>query len=244
MASASLSPSAHQSNPDLRTKPLRIRTSPTADRPPSRRSLLTKPRLLLPQKEKPQPNRTRLLLRPTLRLRSRMGLRALVGRSGLLLDLFRPKRARTGLLRAATRCLSTTCSTGTSARTLCCCATSTCFGTYLARSDTQILTAMLCSATDFQLVLVLSYAATLTLFPTGSLTLHFLHALTWCLFHSCGLGLLLRAQSQSKFLVRHYLKHYHYPQHDRGQGAVHEAFQNWKTIYNLSMCMTYGGCIS
>ena len=79
-----------------------------------------------------------------------------------------------------------------------------------------------------------------TLLPTSSLTLHFVHAITWCLFQSFGLGVLLRAQSQSKFLVRHYLKHYHYPQHDRGQGAVHEAFQNWKTIYNLSMCMTYG----
>ncbi|KAI0744530.1 phosphatidylethanolamine N-methyltransferase [Earliella scabrosa] len=108
------------------------------------------------------------------------------------------------------------------------------------RKDTLLLHHVdLLRASDFQLVLVLFYAATLTLFATSSLTLHFLHALAWCLFHSVGLGLLLRAQSQSKFLVRHYLKHYHYPQHDRGQGAVHEAFQNWKTIYNLSMCMTY-----
>ncbi|KAI0742935.1 phosphatidylethanolamine N-methyltransferase [Daedaleopsis nitida] len=108
------------------------------------------------------------------------------------------------------------------------------------RQDTLLLHNIdLLRASDFQLVLVLFYAATLTLLPTGSLTLHFCHALAWCLFHSVGLGLLLRAQSQGKFLVRHYLKHYHYPQHDRGQGAVHEAFQNWKTIYNLSMCMTY-----
>ena len=96
------------------------------------------------------------------------------------------------------------------------------------------------SASDFQLVLVVFYAIALTLLPTSSLTLHFVHAITWCLFQSFGLGVLLRAQSQSKFLVRHYLKHYHYPQHDRGQGAVQEAFQNWKVIYNLSMCMTYG----
>ena len=96
------------------------------------------------------------------------------------------------------------------------------------------------SASDFQLVLVVLYAIALTLLPTSSLTLHFVHAITWCLFQSFGLGVLLRAQSQSKFLVRHYLKHYHYPQHDRGQGAVQEAFQNWKVIYNLSMCMTYG----
>ena len=98
------------------------------------------------------------------------------------------------------------------------------------------------SASDFQLVVVLGYAAVLTLFPTDSLTVHALHALAWCAFHVVGLGLVLRAQSQGKFLVRHYLKHYHYPHNDRGQGAVHEAFQNWKQIYNTSMCMTYGGC--
>ncbi|TFK90909.1 phosphatidylethanolamine N-methyltransferase [Polyporus arcularius HHB13444] len=108
------------------------------------------------------------------------------------------------------------------------------------RKDTVLLHNVdLLRASDFQLVLVLFYAIALTLLPTGSLTLHFVHAVTWCLFQSFGLGLLLRAQSQHKFLVRHYLKHYHYPQHDRGQGAVQEAFQNWKVIYNLSMCMTY-----
>ncbi len=96
------------------------------------------------------------------------------------------------------------------------------------------------SASDFQLILVLIYAVALTIFPTNSLTLHFVHALAWCLFHSVGLGLLLRAQSQNKFLVRHFLKHYHYPHHDRGQGAVREAFQNWKQMYNMSMCMSYG----
>ena len=73
--------------------------------------------------------------------------------------------------------------------------------------------------------------------PAG---MHALHALAWCAFDYIGLGLVLRAQSQGKFLVRHYLKHYHYPHNDRGQGALHEAFQNWKQIYNTSMCMMYG----
>lgn len=86
--------------------------------------------------------------------------------------------------------------------------------------------------------LVLAFAPSLS--RSSALMLHFGHALAWCLFHTVGLGLLLRAQSQSKFMVRHYLKHYHYPQNDRGQGAVQEAFQNWKAIYNLSMGMTYG----
>ncbi|EJF60163.1 phosphatidylethanolamine N-methyltransferase [Dichomitus squalens LYAD-421 SS1] len=101
-------------------------------------------------------------------------------------------------------------------------------------------------ASDFQLILILSYAVALTICPTNSLPLHFVHALTWCLFNEFGLGLLLRAQSQNKFLVRHYLKHYHYPQNDRGQGAIREALQNWKGIYNMSMCMSYVslGCLA
>ena len=110
--------------------------------------------------------------------------------------------------------------------------------------DGSILTLFVYSASDLQLVLLMAYALAFAFVPSlsrsSALTLHFGHALAWCLFHTVGLGLLLRAQSQSKFMVRHYLKHYHYPQNDRGQGAVQEAFQNWKAIYNLSMGMTYG----
>lgn len=96
------------------------------------------------------------------------------------------------------------------------------------------------------LVLIVFYGLAFVLFPTlshrTSLVLHFVHALAWCLIHYFGLGLLLREQSDNKFFVRHYLKHYHYDyaQSDRGQNAIIEAFSNWKTIYNLSMCMTYG----
>ena len=94
------------------------------------------------------------------------------------------------------------------------------------------------------LVLIIFYGLAFTLLPTlapaGTLVLHFSHALAWCIIHYFGLGLLLRAQSKHKFLVRHYLKNYHYLKDDGGQGAVVEAFANWKTIYNLSMCMTYG----
>ncbi len=90
--------------------------------------------------------------------------------------------------------------------------------------------------------------------PRLALTAHFLHALTWRLFHSFGLGLLLRAQSNSKWLVRHFLKHYHYPgdlSNDEpadGQEresvvrrATEEAFGNWQIGYNISLVMTYGG---
>lgn len=48
-------------------------------------------------------------------------------------------------------------------------------------------------------------------------------------------------------LVRHFLKHYPYPQRS-GSGkssslrkaAATEAFENWKRLYNLSLCMSYG----
>jgi phosphatidylethanolamine N-methyltransferase len=36
------------------------------------------------------------------------------------------------------------------------------------------------------------------------------------------------------------MKHYYYPPNDGGVSAVQEAFSNWKAIYNLSLCMTYG----
>ncbi|KAI8996321.1 phospholipid methyltransferase-domain-containing protein [Trametes punicea] len=122
------------------------------------------------------------------------------------------------------------------------------FHRYFRKDTVFLINVDLLRATDFQLVLLMLYALASVFVPSlstsGVLTLHFMHALAWCLFHSFGLGLLLRAQSQNKFLVRHFLKHYHYPQDDRGQGAVQEAFQNWKAIYNVSMTMTYASSIA
>lgn len=111
-------------------------------------------------------------------------------------------------------------------------------------------------ATDFALVVLVLYALT-TLVPALpsrlALTAHFLHALGWRLFHSYGLGLLLRAQSKSKWLVRHYLKHYHYHGSSTSSSgedseeresvvkrATEEAFGNWQVGYNISLVMTYG----
>ncbi|KAG1732651.1 phospholipid methyltransferase-domain-containing protein [Suillus paluster] len=98
-------------------------------------------------------------------------------------------------------------------------------------------------SSDAMLVLLLVYVILGSSLPTlsyhATLTLHFAHACAWCIFHSFGLGLLLRAQSKSKFLVRHFLKHYHYPSGDHGDGAVQEAFTNWKSLYNISLCMSY-----
>jgi len=93
------------------------------------------------------------------------------------------------------------------------------------------------------LLLIIVYSLVIAFLPPlshqGTLALHFGHALAWCIFHCFGLGLLLNAQSKNKFLVRHFLKNYHYQQNDVRGGAVMEAFANWKSLYNLSMCMTY-----
>ena len=102
-----------------------------------------------------------------------------------------------------------------------------------------------CSAADFKLVLAIGYSSALILGSSVPahwiLPLHFLHALFWRIIHSFVLGSLLKAQSRSKYLVRHFLKHYYYPPNvDGDSGAVQDAFNNWKEVYNLSLCMTYG----
>ena len=101
-------------------------------------------------------------------------------------------------------------------------------------------------APDFMMCLVFLYSAAFTFMPQLSLhseiAVHFVHALLWRFHHSIVLGVYLKRQSNSKFLVRHYLKHYHYSGSnlENARGAVQEAFTNWKAIYNLSMVMTFG----
>lgn len=105
---------------------------------------------------------------------------------------------------------------------------------------------LLSSASDVKLVLLLGYAIVMSFcLPSlhsshSLLAFHFLHALAWRFIHSFALGLVLKAQSDSKFLVRHFITRYHYPGKDAGRDAVREAFNNWKSLYNLSLCMTYG----
>lgn len=111
---------------------------------------------------------------------------------------------------------------------------------YFTLDQTKIIIA---SASDFMLGLVVFYAVMFAVLPPlstkSTIVLHFVHAFMWRVYHTFVLGLLLRAQSKSKFIVRHFMKHYYYPEYDSGSGAVAEAFTNWKSIYNLSMCMTY-----
>lgn len=98
-------------------------------------------------------------------------------------------------------------------------------------------------------MVLITYATLFTLLPSAVfashstlVAVHFTHAFIWCLIHVFGLGLLLRAQSKNKFLVKHYMKNYHYTfgSEEGANGAIMEAFANFKAIYNASLCMTYG----
>ncbi|TKA54854.1 hypothetical protein B0A53_02663 [Rhodotorula sp. CCFEE 5036] len=95
-------------------------------------------------------------------------------------------------------------------------------------------------ARDLAFALVLIYAIVPTFLPalskTATILLLFVHALGWRAFHSFALGLALKKQSERRWIVRHFIKHYHY---ERDGNAVRDAFDNWKAIYNLSLCMTY-----
>ncbi|GAA6044275.1 hypothetical protein JCM8097_002105 [Rhodosporidiobolus ruineniae] len=95
-------------------------------------------------------------------------------------------------------------------------------------------------ARDLTYLLVLVYAFTsvaLSAINTETrIVFLFIHALGWRLFHTGALGWVLIAQSERKWVVRHFLKNYHY---EREGDAVLDAFNQWKGIYNLSLSMTY-----
>ncbi|KAF7728894.1 phosphatidylethanolamine N-methyltransferase [Apophysomyces ossiformis] len=101
--------------------------------------------------------------------------------------------------------------------------------TYFRRDLTVFKNFDLCRSTDLIFVVVLFYSV-LTPLLVGGTTFAVSQAIFWRLFHSYGLGALLRAQSREKYFTRHFVK---------WGGDVQEAFQNWKSIYNFSLCMTY-----
>ncbi|KAF5366832.1 hypothetical protein D9758_006516 [Tetrapyrgos nigripes] len=114
------------------------------------------------------------------------------------------------------------------------------------RRDTVILRNLdVFRANDLFFLLLLCYALFFNFLPIVKLSgqtllgLHVVHTLVWCTFHFVGLGFLLRAQSEKKFFVRHFMKNYHYSANGDGKGATVEAFANWKAIYNASLTMTY-----
>ncbi|WFD34380.1 phosphatidylethanolamine N-methyltransferase [Malassezia cuniculi] len=106
----------------------------------------------------------------------------------------------------------------------------------LFRNDNVVLSNVdVFRSTDF-LLLVAAVYAFVPLIGRPGVVLLFVHALGWRIFHSFVLGGALRAQSESQWIVRHFVKHYHY---DNEQDAVVEAFANWKVIYNASLLLTY-----
>ncbi|KAG8856563.1 phosphatidylethanolamine N-methyltransferase [Serendipita sp. 411] len=126
------------------------------------------------------------------------------------------------------------------------------------RKDVIVLSGLDLLRSQDQLILLLTgYIIALAILPMLQLSsntilhLHFVHALTWRIYYSFILGLILKGQSDSRFLVRHFLEHYHYSplsltespggRGDRGvkEGAIREAFDNWKGMYNLGMVMCY-----
>ncbi|KDE02615.1 hypothetical protein MVLG_06845 [Microbotryum lychnidis-dioicae p1A1 Lamole] len=93
---------------------------------------------------------------------------------------------------------------------------------------------------DLAFLLVVFYGAVVVfmppLCPQAQISLACMHTLAWRCFHSFGLGSALKAQSERKWIVRHFLKHYHYEVEGE---AVDDAFKNWKATYNMSLCMSY-----
>ncbi|KAF8604745.1 hypothetical protein BDV93DRAFT_522086 [Ceratobasidium sp. AG-I] len=96
-------------------------------------------------------------------------------------------------------------------------------------------------ASDLKLVLLVFYILAPSVLPHGTAT-YFLHALGWRIFHSFVLGGILKAQSEGKWLVRHYVQNYHY-ERGREDGAVEEAFSSWKELYTMSLCGTYASFV-
>ncbi|KAI8645821.1 phospholipid methyltransferase-domain-containing protein [Parasitella parasitica] len=87
-------------------------------------------------------------------------------------------------------------------------------------------------ATDCVAAMMMAYAIITPLLIPGKIgiVISIVQSFFWRAIHSLGNGALLRAQSNNKFFTRHFIK---------WGGSAQEAFQNWKSIYNLTLCMTY-----
>ncbi|GAA5857285.1 hypothetical protein JCM5353_004639 [Sporobolomyces roseus] len=100
-------------------------------------------------------------------------------------------------------------------------------------------------ARDLLFLLVLFYSIVPSLLPPLSrptqILVLFINAFAWRVFHTVVLGSGLRKQSESNWLVRHWVKCYWYE--DEGE-AVRDCWDNWKGVYNSSLCLTYGSFLA
>ncbi|KAG0348100.1 phosphatidylethanolamine N-methyltransferase [Podila humilis] len=122
-----------------------------------------------------------------------------------------------------------------SAATLVPCGSKDMYNTYFRRDLIVFKNFDIFRSTDVFVALIIFYATIVPLLisNTGPSVMTFmivLQALMWRIFHSYVLGGVLMQQSLNKFYTKHFIKH---------GGTVQDAFQSWKSIFNLSNSMTY-----
>ncbi|KAF9899776.1 phosphatidylethanolamine N-methyltransferase, partial [Lobosporangium transversale] len=121
------------------------------------------------------------------------------------------------------------------AATLVPCGSKDMYNTYFRRDLIVFKNFDIFRSNDIFVALIIFYATIVPLLisNTGPRFLTFMmviQALMWRVFHSYVLGAVLKRQSDSKFYTKHFIKH---------GGTVQDAFQSWKSIFNLSNSMTY-----
>ncbi|KFH73160.1 hypothetical protein MVEG_00381 [Podila verticillata NRRL 6337] len=121
------------------------------------------------------------------------------------------------------------------AATLVPCGSKDMYSTYFRRDLIVFKNFDIFRSTDVFVALIIFYATLVPLLisNTGTSFITFMiviQALLWRVLHSYILGAVLRQQSLNKFYTKHFIKH---------GGTVQDAFQSWKSIFNLSNSMTY-----
>ncbi|OAQ32385.1 hypothetical protein K457DRAFT_90980 [Linnemannia elongata AG-77] len=121
------------------------------------------------------------------------------------------------------------------AATLVPCGSKDMYNTYFRRDLIVFKNFDIFRSNDIFVALIIFYATItpLLISNTGPRFLTFMmviQAFLWRIFHSYVLGAVLKQQSVNKFYTKHFIKH---------GGTVQDAFQSWKSIFNLSNSMTY-----
>ncbi|KAF9432528.1 phosphatidylethanolamine N-methyltransferase [Entomortierella beljakovae] len=122
-----------------------------------------------------------------------------------------------------------------SAATLVPCGSKDMYNTYFRRDLIVFKNFDIFRSTDIFVALIIFYATVIPLLisnmgPSFITFVIVIQALFWRIFHSYVLGAVLKLQSDNKFYTKHFIKH---------GGTVHDAFDSWKAIFNLSSSMTY-----
>src|SRR5215471_7312023 len=90
-----------------------------------------------------------------------------------------------------------------------------------------------CRSADLSLIVIIFYTLSTFILTRGvawGQTFIVVQAVAWRLLHSVGLGIILKAQSSDKLWTKHFIKH--------GSTPL-EAWSQWKSIYNTTLCLTY-----